>query len=184
MAVGEMIGAAIGILMLIIVAYLVVGSTLSTAEMVVNTQKDITLQNEARLNTAITIPDVHSHTTSTFPYYTYRVDITVSNSGSESIGDFDYMDIYITNATAAPMLFMYDSTAVGTGGSYYTRKWSYTSITTTDTGDSETIHPGMLDPGESMDVIRILNFRWNPDGALVTVITSNGASASGIDYWV
>jgi len=172
MAVGEMIGAAIGILMLIIVAYLVVGNTLSTAEMVVNTQKDVTLMNEARLNTAITIPSASGNLTAHGPTR-YRVDITVSNSGSEPIYNFNQTDVYITNATAPTELYTFDPSGVGIGGSYYTRSWSYIVIYPDD------IHPGMLDPGEELDTISILNIRWNPDGAQVTVVMPNGASASG-----
>ena len=57
MAVAEIIGAAIGVLLLVVVAYLLVGGTLNAAETVGNAQKDLTLLNEARMRTSITISD-------------------------------------------------------------------------------------------------------------------------------
>ncbi len=51
MAVADLIGAAVGVLLLVLVAYILVGSTLSTAEIVSNAQKDLTLHDEARLHT-------------------------------------------------------------------------------------------------------------------------------------
>jgi flagellar protein FlaF len=176
MAVGEMIGAAIGILMLIIVAYLVVGNTLSTTDMVVNTQKEMTLLKEEQLNTRIEITDAHSHLTSTWPYYVYRVDVTVENTGTEPIWDFNQTDVFITNASATPHYFLFNSAGIGTGGSYYLRNWSYTSIS------PDIIHPVMLDPAEELNVIRITNFRWDPQNSQVTVVTSNGAQASDTIY--
>jgi flagellar protein FlaF len=187
MAVGEIIGAAIGILMLIIVAYLVVGNTLSTAEMVVNTQKEMTLLKEIQLNTRIEIMDAHSHLLSTWPYYVYRVDVRVKNTGTEPVWDFfNQTDVFITNASASPHYFLFNNTGVGTGGSYYLRNWSYTTITfwdlTTENRLPETTHPGMWDPGESLEVIRINFFRWDPQNSQVTVVTSNGAQASDTIY--
>ena len=49
MAVAEIIGAAVGVLLLIIVAYIVVGSTLTTAETVSFAQKDLTLQQRSAI---------------------------------------------------------------------------------------------------------------------------------------
>jgi len=51
MAGAEIIGAAISVLLLILVGYFLIGSALTTAETVASAQKDITLQNEARLQT-------------------------------------------------------------------------------------------------------------------------------------
>jgi len=53
MAVSEIIGAAVGILLLVIVAYVIVGGTLTAGETIATAQKDLTLQNEARLRTSI-----------------------------------------------------------------------------------------------------------------------------------
>ena len=57
MAVAGIIAAAVGVMLLIVVGYVVVGATITTAETVTNAQKDVTLQNEMRLGTAIVITD-------------------------------------------------------------------------------------------------------------------------------
>ena len=57
MAVAGIIAAAVGVMLLIVVGYVVVGATITTAETVTNAQKDVTLQNEIRLGTAIVITD-------------------------------------------------------------------------------------------------------------------------------
>ncbi len=43
MAVAELIGATVGVIILVLVAYVLVGSTLSTAQTVAEAQKDLTL---------------------------------------------------------------------------------------------------------------------------------------------
>jgi archaeal flagellar protein FlaF len=87
MAVAELIGAAIGVLLLVMVAYLLVGSTLSTAELVVTAQKDVTLQQEARMHTHLTITD-QKNTNSI-------ILANITNTGTEIISDFKHMDILV-----------------------------------------------------------------------------------------
>lgn len=166
MAVGEIIGAAIGILMLIIVAYLVVGSTLTTAELVVNTQKDVTAQNEARLNTDFEI-------TSAAVNREYgNVTIRIYNKGEESISDYSHMDVYFFNSTNAPTLRQYGS---GTG------TWS--TLADPDPAN-DIIHPGMWDPGETMWISAL----YDPASATdlpetIRVITANGAYGTSSVVW-
>ena len=57
MAVAGIIAAAVGVMLLIVVGYVVVSATITTAETVTSAQKDVTLQNEMRLGTAFTITD-------------------------------------------------------------------------------------------------------------------------------
>ena len=73
MAVAGIIAAAVGVILLIIVAYIVVGATISAAETVTSAQKDVTLQNEMRLGTAVVITDpVQSSSNLTVEYHQYR----------------------------------------------------------------------------------------------------------------
>jgi len=153
MAGGEIIGAAVGILMLIIVAYLVVGSTLSTAELVTNTQKEVTQQNEARLNTNIRILDSD--------VVSGKLYLNVTNTGNEIIGNFKNMDFYVTNPGMAP--------------SYYSFSNTTTAITLSD-GSPESIHLNLLDPGE---VLRVqIEGTSAVAGSEVMVVTSNGVAGS------
>ncbi len=169
MAVGEIIGAAIGILMLIIVAYLVVGSTLSTADMVINTQKEVMLQNEARLRTAFNISDVEYRTSLTNVYF------NITNSGNEPISDFEHMDVYITIPGNNPVKYSYDETT----GTELAKTWTYSQITLTDGLTNEMIHPKMLDPGEMMWVhIDSFVTTLPVSGSVIGVSSSNGATSS------
>jgi flagellar protein FlaF len=158
MAVAEIIGAAVGVLLLIIVAYVVVGSTLTAAETVSNAQKDITLLNEARLRTSISLNRSEiSNTTSV-------LDFSVTNTGNEIISDFNHMDLYTWDDSATGYkYYTYDKYIQGTPGT-----WSIIQI------ENDIIHPNSLDPGEKM-WIRV-NFigvkpRW------IQLTTSNGVTA-------
>lgn len=149
MAGGEVVGAAIGVLLLIIVGYLLVGSTMTTAEVVVSAQKDISIQNEARLQTSIDIiPPVNWGPPTIF---------TLRNTGQEPISDFTHMNVVLFNSTGyPPILYSY-----GVG-------WSHGTIT------PNLIHPNMLDPGEQM-VITVNNIGVTPDPpSYVQVICANG----------
>ncbi|MEI7858024.1 MAG: hypothetical protein WCH85_11055 [Methanomicrobiales archaeon] len=102
MAVAEIIGAAIGVLLLVIVAYMLVGSVLTTAEVVTTAQKDLTLHDEIRLRTAFTISDTSSPDTN----FTYKI----SNNGTEIISDFKHMDVLVKDTGGVYYLYQWDDT--------------------------------------------------------------------------
>jgi len=158
MAAAEIIGAAIGVLLLMVVAYVVVGATLTAAETVSTAQKDLTLQNEARLRTSISINRSEiSNTTS-------ALDFSVTNNGNEIISDFEHTDIYTWDGNnQGYQNYTYDKYQTGTSGN-----WSVKSI------ENDLIHPNQLDPGEKMWIT------VNYIGARPTwfqVTTSNGVYA-------
>ncbi|MDO8873402.1 MAG: hypothetical protein Q7V05_11845 [Methanoregula sp.] len=165
MAVAEIIGAAIGVMMLVIVAYVLVGSVLTAAEVVNNAQKDLTLLNEARMRTDISIypssariiPDILE------PILTF----CLNNTGSEIIGDFTHMDVFTTNETGIQRYIYYpsyDFTALGK-----IEHWSISRF------DRDFVHPGMLDPGEAV-WINATYVGEKPTTVLVS--TSNGVYTS------
>jgi archaeal flagellar protein FlaF len=152
MAVSEIIGAAVGILLLVMVAYIVVGSTLTAAETVATAQKDLTLQNEARLRTSISLNK--SEITNT----TIELDFSVTNTGNEIIADFDHMDIYTWNNVSGQ----------GYQNNVFGKSW-------TKEIDNDFIHPNQLDPGEKMWV----RLPYEGDKPVwLQVTTSNGAYTS------
>jgi len=153
MAVSEIIGAAVGILLLVIVAYIVVGSTLTAAETVATAQKDLSLQNEARLGTSIVINRSEiSNTTS-------ELDFSITNNGNEIISDFSHMDIYTWKGAPGQG---YVNNVFGTG-------WTIDHI------DPDFIHPMQLDPGEKMWV----RLKFDTDKPVwLQVTTANGVYAS------
>jgi flagellar protein FlaF len=158
MAVAEIIGAAVGVLLLVIVAYLLVGGTLSMAETVATAQKDLTSLQEARLRTSIDI---------TYPDFDDGANIlkfNISNNGNEMISDLPHMDIFSFNETNGYTYYTYDSYQLGNPGN-----WSITGF------EHDYIHAKELDPGVSMSV----NITYLPDNKPISfqVTTSNGVSA-------
>jgi flagellar protein FlaF len=136
MAVAEIIGAAVGVLLLIIVAYVVVGSTLTAAETVSYAQKDLTQLNEARLKTSITLNQTEANLSG------QGLNFSVVNNGNEIIRDFSHMDILLSTGgeSGGYQHVTYDSSTCGKPGT-----WCINGNLVPDT-----IHPGELDPGEKM----------------------------------
>ena len=158
MAVAEIIGAAIGVMLLVIVAYMLVGSVLTTAEVVTTAQKDLTLQQEARLGTSITVDKSETSIVG------QGINFSVTNTGNEVISDFNHMDIYTWDgSTSEYKRYTYDKYLLGTPGN-----WSILRI------DNDIIHPNQLDPGEKMWVWATFTGstpKW------FQVTTSNGVNA-------
>ncbi len=159
MAAAEIIGTAIGVMLLIIIAYILTGSTLISAETVANAQKDLTSQNEARLRTSISLSDISV----TFQ----ELHFSVTNNGNEIISDFDHMDGYTYNSTTSGFQhYSFDKYNLGNTGN-----WSITRF------DNDYIHPNQLDPGEKMWVWA--TFPGIPPLG-VQIATSNGVYASAV----
>jgi len=138
MAVAEIIGAAIGVMMLVIVAYMLVGSVLTAAEVVNNAQKDNTLLQGARLGTNI---EITSYSNSTNEKW---LNFNITNTGNEMIADFGHMDVFIL--TSSPIEHnTYEASGDNPG------KWRKMGIYSGPTFNNvEVIHPNQLDPGEKM----------------------------------
>lgn len=158
MAVAELIGAAVGVLLLVVVAYLLVGGTLSTAETVATAQKDLTLLNEARMRTTIAIVDKEAPGT--------FLNFSVTNTGNEPVTDLPHMDIFSFDSTNYYQRYTYLPPAYDTGIPY---TW------TTSSFENDAIHKGELDPGVKMWVKVNLPAGTVPTNIQVT--TSNGVSA-------
>src|SRR5512146_2354953 len=89
MAVAEIIGAAIGIALLIIVADVSVGGTLSAGETIASAQKDLSQLSEGRMRTSITLNKSEAHLAG------QGLNFSVTNNGNEMIGDFPHMNLLI-----------------------------------------------------------------------------------------
>jgi len=168
MAGADVIEAAIGITLLLIVSYVVIGSIMTAADTVSNTQKDVTQQNEARVKTDIVISNVSWISGNPTDYLRFNI----TNTGSEGIGNLNATDVFVANSTDTPKRYTFDSASSPVPG--YGRAdlgtWAYNSTW------PDTTRPGMLDPGEMM-LIKIYNFPKVHPNTLVGVTTSNGVSA-------
>jgi len=157
MAVAGIIGTAVGVILLIVVAYVVVGATLTAAETMSNAQKDVTMQNQMRIGTAFTISD-QSHNSSI-------IYANVTNTGAEIIRDFNHMDILVyDNESGDYRICTYDKADSGTPGTWYISNYY-----------QDYIHPSELDPGEKFQ------FRVNTQGTSpewFQITSGNGVYAS------
>ncbi|MCX6682227.1 MAG: hypothetical protein NTY71_04500 [Methanoregula sp.] len=168
MAGAEIIGAAIGVLLLVLVGYIMVGSTLTSAEIVASAQKDLTMQNEARLRTAIEISDITIENQAS-PSILLNLKFNLKNSGNEMIGDFNHMDVYVTPKGFSPIYHKLTTVVPSAGVAEST--WGYISIS------PDVIHPTMLDPDETM-LVEIDGFNSLLLPLQITMITPNGAQAT------
>jgi archaeal flagellar protein FlaF len=157
MAVAGIIAAAVGVTLLIIVAYLVVGGTITAAETVTSAQKDVTLQNEMRLGTAIAITDpVHNVSV---------ITSNITNTGTEIISDFNHMDVIVFDTGSQDyQVCTYDAAGLDAPGTWNIRN-RYQDF----------IHPFELDPGEHYQ-IQIITPGSSP--AWFQITTGNGVYAS------
>ena len=157
MAVAGIIGTAVGIILLIVVAYVVVGATITSAETVANAQKDLTLQNEMRMRTAFTITDqVNSSSI---------IMTNITNTGTEIIRDFNHMDVIVYDRESNDyQVCTYDESGSGFPGT-----WNIVNRY------QDFIHPSELDPGEKYQ-IRVMTRGASPNWFQITA--SNGVYAS------
>jgi len=150
MAFASILTTAIGIILLIITAYVLVGGTLTATQTALTTQADMTAVHVKMLGTSIEI--VSTNVSSSDTLY-----ISVLNSGSESITDLSHVDVLVLGDSGAPVLYVKDS------------GWSKVSIS------PDTIYPNQWDPGEVMNMSVTYSSgvpKW------VKVTTGNGAYAS------
>ena len=160
MAVSEIIGAAVGVMLLIIVAYVVVSGTLIAGETMATAQKDLTLQQEARVRTAFAISDQRNDTSN-------LILANITNTGTEIIGDFKHMDVIVYDKDDGEYdICIYKSTEGAMQG-----YWGiYPNA-------EEFIHKNELDPGEKYEI-------WiQPPGTITKpkwfqITTANGVYAS------
>jgi flagellar protein FlaF len=158
MAVAEIIGAAIGVLLLVVVAYVLVGGTLTAAETVATAQKDLTLMQETRLRTSINIIETDKAVNGD------NLNFKIVNNGNEIISDLPHMVVFSFNDTYGYTYYNYAN--VASAGS-----WSPVSF------ENDTIHAKEFDPGVKMS--GVVTFSINdPKPDWIQVTTSNGVSAS------
>ncbi len=159
MAVADLIGAAVGVILLVIVAYLLVASVISTAQIVNNAQKSASLLEEKQLKTDFTIGQTG------IDLNTENINCTITNTGNEVISDFTHMDVIVyDNDTNNYQLYTYSTTQPQPPGT-----WTITNQGT------YVIHSSELDPGETFRIL-VVTTGLSPHWFQIT--TANGVYAS------
>ncbi len=149
MAVSEIIGAAVGVLLLLITAYMLMGGVLYTADVVTSAQKDNTLLQETRLGTDFNL--TNAYWTSNPPTQ-FTITFKINNTGTEPIHDFSQIDIIVSS----------------TDGYQY-----LTASTNCDEDNSWCIadNPKLLDPWDEMEITANSVYHNK-----IQVVTGNGVS--------
>ena len=111
MAFASIIASAIGILLLIITAYVLVGGVLTTTQIAMNAQSDMTAVRMEMLGTAITIDSTENMT---------PIIIHMRNTGSELI-DLSKINVFVSAPNSVPVLLPRDSPGVN--------NWSVVPVT-------------------------------------------------------
>lgn len=151
MSAGPLVASGIGILLLVATAYVLVGGTLATTEVMVEAQSNLVTHQEARMRTAIAIQNTTIGES--------VLSVEVKNTGSEPVVEIAAIDVYL-GIENVPVYVPY-------GIGLY--QWSKENIT------PDGIHPGELDPGETLTLF--IGFEGqNP--TWVQVVTPNGVSSS------
>ena len=152
MSAGPLIASGIGIFLLVVTAYILIGGTLTTTEVMVEAQSNLAAYQETRMRTAIMI----QNTTLT----SSALHVEVRNTGSEQVVDIPSIDVYILS-NGLPNYVPYNTDGL---------HWTSAGI------NPDEIHPGTLDPGETLNLTVI--FGEGDPPAWVQVVTPNGVSSS------
>jgi len=154
MGMGSLIASAVAIILLVITAYVIIGGTIATAEIVSLAQEEQAHTISKAMRTSIDIVDVDVDANASVMY------VQVLNAGSEIIADFDNMDVFVIYG-AEPQ---YVSAGTGAG------TWSSGAIT------PDAVHPGQLDPEETIELT--IAYAGGDPPAWVQVTTANGVCDS------
>lgn len=150
MGAGTIIATAIAITLLIVTGYVLIAGTLSTARIVALAQQAAADREAQRLHTRIEILNATTNTTS------FQTFVEVKNTGSEVVGDFGHMELYLLQAGTP---YTYTNLSVPL-------HWTYTI-------SLDQIHPNLLDPDEVANI----TVPYDPsrgDPTWVKVTTANG----------
>lgn len=151
MSAGPLVATGIGVLLLVATAYILIGGTLATTEVMVEAQSSLAVNQEVRMRTAITIQSTAIEGQTLY--------VEVENTGSEPVVEIASMDVYLY-AGGTPAYIPFGSGA---------NTWSKVNIVPDD------VHPGELDPGETLNLS--VAFEGDSPG-YVQVVTGNGVSSS------
>lgn len=149
-------------MLLIYVAYVLVGSVILTAETVTSAQNDMGHLQEERMRTMINLSVYQVNGTTVY--------LNVTNTGGEPISDFAHMDVMTSDSSGVLTYHRHRYATDALSGSY----WNSGQIV------PDYVHPGQLDPGETLTLLVTDTNRpvWaeviTPNGVYSTVLIPGG----------
>jgi len=176
MAGADVIGAAICITLLVLVAYVVVGSIMTTSGIVINAQDDMTRSQEERLGTSITIANYHYQYDTWDATYgdLWRIDFRVLNKGNQVIKNINKMDVMVIKGSDPPLLY---KNGLGT---FETKTWRKVRLERDSDRNAEIINPNQWDPGEYMYGQVSINFDPSTTPTQLQVVLANAVEATTV----
>jgi flagellar protein FlaF len=156
MGAGTIIASAIVIVLLIITGYVLIGGTLSTAQIVMVAQRAAAEKEGQRIHTQIEITNASANLGGSVAF------IEVKNTGSEVVGDFDHMEVYLLQNQTPDAYTPYAYTNLSVPFNFI-----YRII------PPDLVHPGLLDPSEVAN-ITVPYDATRGDPSWVKVTTANG----------
>jgi flagellar protein FlaF len=157
MAAASLVATAFGIIIILVTAYMLAGSTLAMTEVVTTAQKDMTELQVKMLGTSIQYVD-----SSVAPDGTVYIEI--ENNGREPINKYKYADVYLRDSlTREWHFFSYLDSDIPQNG-FWTKKI-----------ENDNLYKNQWDPGEIIN-ISVIYSGITPDS--LKVVTPNGISVS------
>jgi flagellar protein FlaF len=147
MAAATLVASAVGILILVITAYVVMGGTIALAETVTTSQKALAERVASRIHTGVAITGASANDTLKVVF------LDVENTGSETVSGLDEMGVFLLH-NGEPVYY------TNTSGAWWYRI------------SPDAVHPSQLDPDEVMN-ISVTYTMDEPTWA--KVVTGNGA---------
>ena len=167
MSSASVVGTAISLVLLTVLAYLLIGIVFTTSETVSSVQSQQVNALEDRLMTSISI--VNASIADCGGGYTVMY-AEVENTGKTTLSDFKDWDVIVKVASGflqiEPKVCIFDDV-------YADNRWSF--VITPDI-----LSPGQLNPGEVMNMtVRIADIDESPSSTrMIHITTPNGVSAS------
>jgi len=166
MAGAIIIACAIGILLLVLVGYVLVGSTLSSADIIASAQKDTTALKEERLDTNIMV--TYSNYDELVPHQMW---FRIKNTGNTKINYTELNMVIITQDLPPPTIYI-NNIGNGVIGSSPVGTWRFDGIHRDESDRDELVNLNEWDPGEFL-------YGWvsmTPHPTEFHVFTPNGAT--------
>jgi archaeal flagellar protein FlaF len=170
MGFGSIIATAISIIVLMAAGYMLIGGVTHSADVTGASMKSAAdLENE-RLKTVLEIDDIGSNMEA--GWFSFHL----KNVGAEKIENISRMDVIFKMTGLNDSVYYAPYRFPGQDLTVY---WDYEPIESIMAGIGDAVNPGMLDPGENVNILVHNDDGFPSRTAWVQVTAPNGVSASG-----
>ncbi|OPY27782.1 MAG: hypothetical protein A4E28_01849 [Methanocella sp. PtaU1.Bin125] len=169
MGFGSIIGTAIAIVVLMAAGYLLIGGVTLSADVTGASLKAAADLENQKLKTELVIDNVGSNASDN--WFAFHLN----NNGSTKIENITKMDVIVLTTGINSSAYYVPYRFPGEDRALY---WTNESITANVAGIGDAMNPGMLDPGEYVNIIIHNDDGFPSNTAWVQVTTPNGVSAA------